>query len=110
MLYRLELRLQNHHRADHHAAEHNWRVPTVRFPPSKRGVNSTRILVCAYLAVYNFSQVHPGDNVFSSNIAGWGTALFSLSLATNIIVTTLIGARPWRVNISVLWLTCLGEC
>ena len=41
--------------------------------------------------MYNFSQVHPGDNVFASNIAEWGTALFSLSLATNIIVTTLIG-------------------
>lgn len=49
------------------------------------------IPVCGYLAVYNFSQVHPGDNVFASNIAEWGTALFSLSLATNIIVTTLIG-------------------
>lgn len=47
--------------------------------------------VCGYLAVFNFSQVHPGENVFASNIAEWGTALFSLSLATNIIVTTLIG-------------------
>lgn len=54
--------------------------------------------VCAYLAVYNFSQVHPGDNVFSSNIAGWGTALFSLSLATNIIVTTLIASRIWWIS------------
>ncbi|KAJ3544747.1 hypothetical protein NM688_g5704 [Phlebia brevispora] len=51
--------------------------------------------VCGYLAVYNFSQVHPGDNVFASNIAEWGTALFSLSLATNIIVTTLIATRIW---------------
>lgn len=48
-------------------------------------------LVCGYLAVYNFSQVHPGGNVFASNIAEWGTALFSISLATNIIVTSLIG-------------------
>ncbi|TBU38076.1 hypothetical protein BD309DRAFT_972652 [Dichomitus squalens] len=54
--------------------------------------------VCGYLAVYNFSQVHPGDNVFASNIAEWGTALFSLSLATNLIVTTLIASRIWWIG------------
>lgn len=47
--------------------------------------------VCGYIAVFEFSQIVPGENVFASNIAEWGTALFSLSLATNIIVTSLIG-------------------
>ncbi|KAK7471139.1 hypothetical protein VKT23_002551 [Stygiomarasmius scandens] len=47
--------------------------------------------VCAYAAVYNFSTVKPGEDVFISNIAHWGTALFSLSLVTNVTVTSLIG-------------------
>jgi hypothetical protein len=63
--------------------------------------------VCAYLAVYNFSQVHPGDNVFASNIAEWGTALFSLSLATNIIVTSLIAGRIWWLSRNIR--TYLGQ-
>ncbi|KAF8890433.1 hypothetical protein BD779DRAFT_1517608 [Infundibulicybe gibba] len=54
--------------------------------------------VCGYLAVFNFSQVHPGDSVFAPNIAEWGTALFSLSLATNITVTSLIAARIWWIS------------
>ncbi|TFY54761.1 hypothetical protein EVJ58_g8668 [Rhodofomes roseus] len=51
--------------------------------------------VCAYTAVYNFSQVTPGGTVFAQNIVPWGTALFSLSLATNVTVTTLIAVRIW---------------
>jgi len=54
--------------------------------------------VCAYIAVFNFSQIHPGQNVFAINIAEWGTALFSLSLATNIIVTFLIAGRIWWIS------------
>ncbi|KAF7371121.1 hypothetical protein MSAN_00747300 [Mycena sanguinolenta] len=46
--------------------------------------------VCGYLAGFNFSQVKPGEDVFVSNIAEWGTALFSLSLSTNIVVISLI--------------------
>ncbi|KAK7033854.1 hypothetical protein R3P38DRAFT_738877 [Favolaschia claudopus] len=53
--------------------------------------------VCGYLAVYNFSQVVPGEDVFVSNIAEWGTALFSLSLSTNIVVTSLIAGRIWWI-------------
>ncbi|PFH46945.1 hypothetical protein AMATHDRAFT_95755, partial [Amanita thiersii Skay4041] len=54
--------------------------------------------LCAYLAVYNFSQIHEGENVFASKIAEWGTALFSLSLATNVTVTTLIASRIWWIS------------
>ncbi|KIJ35026.1 hypothetical protein M422DRAFT_212789 [Sphaerobolus stellatus SS14] len=54
--------------------------------------------VCGYLAVFNFSQVVPGQNVFALNIAEWGTALFSLSLATNIVVTSLIAGRIWWIS------------
>ncbi|KAJ7255717.1 hypothetical protein C8J57DRAFT_1518008 [Mycena rebaudengoi] len=53
------------------------------------------ISICAYGAVYNFSIMKPGQDVFASNVAEWGTALFSLSLATNIIVTCLIAGRIW---------------
>ncbi|KAI0827051.1 hypothetical protein BC628DRAFT_1502452 [Trametes gibbosa] len=70
---------------------YNWKIITV---PVVMLISTT---VCAYLAVYNFSQVHPGDNVFASNIAEWGTALFSLSLATNIVVTSLIATRIWWI-------------
>jgi hypothetical protein len=59
-------------------------------------------IVCAYLAVFNFSQVSSGQDVFASNIAQWGTALFSLSLATNIIVTSLVGENFTLFNVSVL--------
>ncbi|KAJ6590068.1 hypothetical protein DFH09DRAFT_1359084 [Mycena vulgaris] len=61
--------------------------------------------ICAYAAVYNFSKIVPGEDVFATNIAEWGTALFSLSLATNIIVTSLIAGRIYwlaRVTRTVL--------
>lgn len=54
--------------------------------------------VCAYLAVYNFSQVVSGADVFAFNIAQWGTALFAISLATNITVTSLIAGRIWWLS------------
>ncbi|KAF8634299.1 hypothetical protein AX17_004251 [Amanita inopinata Kibby_2008] len=53
--------------------------------------------LCAYLAVYNFSLIGPGQDVFATNIAQWGTALFSLSLATNVTVTMLIASRIWWI-------------
>jgi len=54
--------------------------------------------ICAYAAVYNFSKITPGENVFATNIAEWGTALFSLSLATNILVTSLIAGRIYWIS------------
>ncbi|KAJ6461225.1 hypothetical protein C8R47DRAFT_1225917 [Mycena vitilis] len=46
--------------------------------------------VCGYVAVAQFAQLVPGQDVFTTTIAEWGTTLFSLSLGTNIIVTSLI--------------------
>ncbi|EJF60320.1 hypothetical protein DICSQDRAFT_63334, partial [Dichomitus squalens LYAD-421 SS1] len=54
--------------------------------------------VCAFLAVYNFSKIQPGESVFTSIITEWATALFSLSLATNVIITTLIASRIWALR------------
>ncbi|KAF5366583.1 hypothetical protein D9758_008937 [Tetrapyrgos nigripes] len=54
--------------------------------------------ICGYAAVYGFSTVTPGEDVFVSAIADWGTALFSISLSTNITVTSLIAGRIWWVS------------
>lgn len=51
-----------------------------------------------YLAVWGFSKIVPGEDVFASDIAIWGTALFALSLSTNIVVTSLIAGRIWWIG------------
>ncbi|KAJ7478658.1 hypothetical protein B0H11DRAFT_1725913, partial [Mycena galericulata] len=61
--------------------------------------------VCAYAAVYNFIKIVPGQDVFATNIAEWGTALFILSLTTNILVTSLIG-QLIRILQQLLFLRC----
>ncbi|GJJ15537.1 hypothetical protein Clacol_009815 [Clathrus columnatus] len=71
---------------------YNWKVIIV---PVIMLIATT---VSAYIAVYNFSQVRSGENVFAGSIAAWGTALFSLTLATNILVTSLIAGRIWWVS------------
>ncbi|OBZ69410.1 hypothetical protein A0H81_10658 [Grifola frondosa] len=77
VLLQMPFLFPTHHRcASHHVNPHH-------------GVR----LSCRFL-----SQVHAGESVFASNIAEWGTALFSLSLATNITVTTLIAVRIWWIG------------
>ncbi|KAJ7671267.1 hypothetical protein DFH06DRAFT_112681 [Mycena polygramma] len=53
--------------------------------------------ICGYAAVYNFTKTGPGENVFASRLADWGTAVFSLSLSTNIVVTCLIAGRIYWI-------------
>ncbi|KAJ7671239.1 hypothetical protein DFH06DRAFT_910331, partial [Mycena polygramma] len=54
--------------------------------------------VCGYVAVAQFARLVPGQDVFTTTIAEWGTTLFSLSLSTNIIVTSLIAGRIYWIG------------
>jgi hypothetical protein len=51
-----------------------------------------RCTVCGCVAIRGFSTLGPGETNHANAVYHWTIALFSLSLATNIIVTSLIGA------------------
>lgn len=77
----------------HYHARRNilYVAENVRPPPSSLIMLHTP--VCGYAAIFELSQVHPGQDVFAANIALWGKALFTLSMCTNIVVTGMIGEQ-----------------
>ncbi|KAF8999660.1 hypothetical protein BDQ17DRAFT_1195941, partial [Cyathus striatus] len=54
--------------------------------------------VCGCVGVANLSLVKPGEDAYYSDILNWASALFSMSLATNVIVTSLIAGRIWWIS------------
>ena len=53
------------------------------------------IQVCGFGQGIEFAHAKNTNGIFGSNLAGWNGSLFSLSLATNVTVTSLITFRIW---------------
>ncbi|KIL58664.1 hypothetical protein M378DRAFT_86165 [Amanita muscaria Koide BX008] len=53
--------------------------------------------VCFVFSLYGLSETAPGQGVFISSIDDWGITVFSVSLATNVLVTFLIASRVYWV-------------
>ncbi|EEB94203.1 hypothetical protein MPER_07024, partial [Moniliophthora perniciosa FA553] len=51
-----------------------------------------------YITVWEISRVSNGS-IFVKQVSDWATALFALSMATNIIVTSLIAGRIWYIGL-----------
>ncbi|ESK94832.1 hypothetical protein Moror_14105 [Moniliophthora roreri MCA 2997] len=54
--------------------------------------------VCAFIAVWGFTQLKPGDNDHSSYVHRWTIISGSTTLVLNVMVTTLIAGRIWWVG------------
>ncbi|KAJ3997785.1 hypothetical protein F5050DRAFT_1568549 [Lentinula boryana] len=54
--------------------------------------------VCGFGQAVIFAEARTTHSAFGSNLERWNGSLFSLSLATNVVVTSLIAARIWWVN------------
>jgi len=52
---------------------------------------------CSIGQAIAFSRARETDNIFSTDILHWNEALYSLSFATNVIVTGLIAFRVWTL-------------
>ncbi|KAF8974273.1 hypothetical protein BDZ97DRAFT_1911473 [Flammula alnicola] len=48
--------------------------------------------------LYSFARVVPEANIFVVELSQWIVAFFSMTLATNIICTTLVAYRIWYIN------------
>ncbi|KAK7056663.1 hypothetical protein VNI00_002380 [Paramarasmius palmivorus] len=49
------------------------------------------------ITVYEISRGGSGDSVFSKHVSDWATTLFTLTFVTNVIVTSLIAMKIWRM-------------
>ncbi|KAK7472403.1 hypothetical protein VKT23_000517 [Stygiomarasmius scandens] len=54
--------------------------------------------VCGFGQAYIFANAKTIHTAFGTQLARWNGSLFSLSLATNIVVTSLIGFRIWYMS------------
>ncbi|KAJ3975776.1 hypothetical protein EV361DRAFT_431448 [Lentinula raphanica] len=54
--------------------------------------------VCGFGQAVIFAEARTTHSAFGSNLERWNGSLFSLSLATNVVVTTLIATRIWWVS------------
>ncbi|KAI3621025.1 hypothetical protein WG66_013373 [Moniliophthora roreri] len=54
--------------------------------------------ISGYITVWEISRAANGS-IFEKQVSVWATALFSLSMATNIIVTSLIAGRIWYIGL-----------
>ncbi|KAI3619857.1 hypothetical protein WG66_002763 [Moniliophthora roreri] len=54
--------------------------------------------LCAFIAVWGFTQLKPGDNDHSSYVHRWTIISGSTTLVLNVMVTTLIAGRIWWVG------------
>ncbi|KAJ4483535.1 hypothetical protein J3R30DRAFT_3285510 [Lentinula aciculospora] len=54
--------------------------------------------VCGFGQAVIFAEARTTHSAFESNLERWNGSLFSLSLATNVVVTSLIAARIWWVS------------
>ncbi|KAH9923660.1 uncharacterized protein B0H18DRAFT_1120305 [Fomitopsis serialis] len=52
--------------------------------------------------LYSFAKVVPQADIFVDELQNWITSFFSLTLATNIICTSLIALRIWWINRSIM--------
>ncbi|EPT04835.1 hypothetical protein FOMPIDRAFT_1094714, partial [Fomitopsis schrenkii] len=52
--------------------------------------------------LYSFARVVPQADIFVTELQNWITAFFSLTLATNIICTSLVAFRIWWLNRSIM--------
>ncbi|KZT64357.1 hypothetical protein DAEQUDRAFT_37878 [Daedalea quercina L-15889] len=57
--------------------------------------------------LYSFARVVPQADIFVNELQHWITAFFALTLATNIICTSLVAVRIWWINRSIM--TFLGH-
>ncbi|KAJ3911076.1 hypothetical protein F5877DRAFT_55699 [Lentinula edodes] len=54
--------------------------------------------VCGFGQAVIFAEARTTHSAFGSNLERWNGSLFSLSLATNVVVTSLIASRIWWVS------------
>ncbi|KAH9838082.1 uncharacterized protein C8Q71DRAFT_577470 [Rhodofomes roseus] len=52
--------------------------------------------------LYSFAKVVPQADIFVNELQNWITSFFSLTLATNIICTSLVALRIWWINRSIM--------
>jgi len=48
--------------------------------------------------LYSFDKVTPEGQIFVHQLSQWIISFFSVTFATNVICTTLVGYRVWRIN------------
>ncbi len=53
------------------------------------------MVVCGFGQAVIFAEARSTHSAFGSQLARWNGSLFSLSLATNVVVTSLIASRIW---------------
>uniref|UniRef100_A0A0W0F5Y6 Uncharacterized protein n=1 Tax=Moniliophthora roreri TaxID=221103 RepID=A0A0W0F5Y6_MONRR len=54
--------------------------------------------ISGYIAVWEITRVASGGSIFAKQVADGATALFALSMGTNVIVTSLIAGRIWYIG------------
>jgi len=52
--------------------------------------------------LYSFAKVVPQADIFVNELQNWITSFFSLTLATNIVCTSLVALRIWWINRSIM--------
>ncbi|EEB94640.1 hypothetical protein MPER_06512, partial [Moniliophthora perniciosa FA553] len=56
------------------------------------------LFISGYIAVWEITRVASGGSIFAKEVADGATALFALSMGTNVIVTSLIAGRIWYIG------------
>lgn len=55
-------------------------------------------IVCGFAQTVEFAEATGLHSAFAHTLVFWNGSLFSLSLATNVVVTSLIALRVWYVS------------